>query len=87
MNVFCCFKKDKINNNEASSGKQPHENGIQFDDGGVQSIHDGGVYLDGGGVQPGHDGGVQPNDGVVHPSHEGIISIKSEVWINKIINI
>jgi hypothetical protein len=56
-------------------------------DGGVQPDHDGGVQPNDGGVQPDHDGGVQPNDGGVQPDHDGIMAIKSEVWINKIINI
>jgi len=38
-------------------------------------------------VQPDHDDGVQRNDGGVKSNHEDIVAIKSDLWINKIINI
>jgi hypothetical protein len=48
MNVPFCFKQERNKNNEANSGKQPNDIGVQSDNGGVQPSHDGGMHLNGG---------------------------------------
>jgi len=85
--VSLCFKKESNNNNEVSSGHQPYHSGVQSDDGGVKPDHDAGVWPNDGGVHLDHDDGVKHNNGGVQSNHEDIVAIKSEVWINKIINI
>jgi len=40
MNVSLCFKQERKNKNEESSGKHPHDGGIHPKDGGVQPNRD-----------------------------------------------
>jgi len=42
--VSLCFKQERNNNNEVSHGQQPHESGVQLNDGGVHPNHDVGVH-------------------------------------------